>query len=200
MLKQAASGSWVIVLDDNIKNIRFRGRPVEPGQLMSLLRQGMTTPGLRAFAGVPHSGKALWGSATRAGLTIRQAELTGGLFALRVPPEMSGEEYATIVEPRHGHIADNLERSLRVYHEGGPGCIGVFHELTVEKWHEPGLYKRARGGVTNMYQTVEEFRGAKEENLDALCEEFQELLRHPITAPVDTKVQKGWAWGPQRSW
>lgn len=200
MLKRAPRGSWVIILDDNIKKIRFQGKAVEPEQLMSLLRQGMTTPGLRAFAAVPHTGRVQWGRTTRAGLTIRQAELTGGLFALKMPAEMSGEDYACLVEPRHGHIADNLERSLRVYHEGGPGCIGLFHELTVEKWHEPGLWKKGRGGIAHLYRTAEAFRTAKEQHLDSLCEEFPEILRRPITMPVDMKVQSGWSWAPRRGW
>lgn len=195
MLVRAPRGSWVIVLDDNIKTIRFRGKPVEPRQLMSLLRQGMTTPGLCAFAAVPLSSK--WGRATRAGLTIRQSELTGGLFALRVPPEMSGEDYASIVEPQHGVIADDLERSLRVYHEGGHGCMGLFHELTVEKYHEPGVWKRGSGGIAARFSDSTEFQKAKDRNLDRLSESFPEIMRQKGEVP---NVQRGWKWGSQRGW
>ena len=199
MLRRMSSGNWLIVLDDDIKKIRYRGKPVNAETLTGLLRQGMRTTGLLAFAAKPESAKSKWGSSPP-GLFLREAELTGGLFALRVPPTMSGAEFADRVETRHGHIADDLERSLRVYNEGGGGSVGVFHELTVEKWHVPGLWKKGRGGVAALYPTADEFKQAKERHLDALCEEFPEIERVAISRPVDEKCQSGWRWGATRGW
>ena len=70
---------------------------------------------------------------------------------------MSGAEWAERVATRYGPISDDLERSCRIYHAGGEGCLGLFHELVVEKKQPPAVWQLAKGGIASLFPSPSEF-------------------------------------------
>lgn len=118
MLKDTPPGTWLVVVDDNIKVVRFRNKPATAAQLRALFRHAMNTSGLHGFSA--DCNRNTYGKHIREGLTVKQ-DLLFALFAVKVPRASSSEEWAALLATTHGHMVDDLERSCRVYCQGGEG-------------------------------------------------------------------------------
>lgn len=195
MLKDTPSGSWLVVLDDNIKRIRYLSKGADKATIDDMLRQGMTAPGVIAFSASQLCNT--YGKQLPRGLTIRQDLLYGAFFAMKVPEGKTGEEWAAQVMTRHGSISDDLERSCRIYREGGVGCMGIFKEISVEKRDPPGLWKAGKGGISDMYSTSRAYMAAKERHLNAIAKEFPEVMRLTLNLAAAQKFQAGWKFIPR---
>ena len=194
MLNDTPMGTWLVVLDDNNSCIKYLGRVAKQANINDMLRKGMTA-GVLAFSASQTSNT--FGRKVPEGLTIRQDLLYGAFFAMKVPNGQTGAEWAAKIGTRHGSISDDLERSCRIYHEGGVGCMGVFKEITVTKRDKPGLWKAGKGGIADLYRHPKAFMAAKVRHLDAIAKEFPEVQRLPIELAADQKFQAGWKFNPK---
>ena len=195
MLQDTPSGTWLVVLDDNIRNIKYLGKPADKATVDDMLRQGMTAPGVIAFSASQL--RNTWGKELPKGLTIRQDLLYGAFFAMKVPEGKTGAEWASMVASRHGSISDDLERSCRIYREGGEGCVGIFKEVTEEKKHPPGLWQAGKGGISSLYTTPRGYMAAKVRHLKAIAKEFPEVQRLALDEADHKKFQAGWKFIPR---
>ena len=195
MLEDTPSGTWLVVLDDNIRRIRYLGKPVDGDNIRDMLRVGMTAPGVIAFSASQLSNT--YGKELPKGLTIRQDLLYGAFFAMKVPEGKTGAEWASMVATRHGSISDDLERSCRIYREGGEGCMGIFKEITVQKRDPPGLWQEGKGGISDLYSTPKAYMAAKVRHLNAIAKEFSEVTRLQLDRKNYLKFQAGWKFNPR---
>lgn len=106
---------------------------------------------------------------------------------------------------RHGPIADDLERSLRICSVYGSKSIGRVLQWCVVKKKKPGVYNAAMGGISAMFAVegeapegadgadgAERFASSKARQLRLLAEEF------PGRIEVDDGKESGYRWGRLR--
>lgn len=115
--------------------------------------------------------------------------LYGPMTCIRRPSNEQVEAIAT----RHGPIADDLERSLRIGKVFGPMAIGRMCEWALTKQKPPGQWVPTHGGISALFPTAEAFQTSKREQMHALAHEF------PGRIVVQDDSRAGWKWGPERN-
>ena len=182
-------------MDDNISRLLFRGKAATGLQVNDLLRLMCTQ---RANEKAPDDPPLQAWSCNSCSNTygqiqptepVRKLNLLYGPMTCILRPS---DEQVDAIATRHGPIADDLERSLRIGKVFGPRAIGRMCEWTLAKKKPPGQWVPTQGGISALFPTQAAFELAKLTQMRALAEEF------PGRIEVHDS-QAGWRWGPARN-
>ena len=183
-------------MDDNISRLMVKGKAATKIQVCNLLRLMCTERANEIAADAPplqawscNSCSNSYGQVQPTEPVRKLSLLYGPMTCIRRPSDEQVEAIAT----RHGPIADDLERSLRIGKVFGPMAIGRMSEWALTKQKPPGQWNPSPGGISALFPTDAAFQAAKRQQMRALANEF------PGRIVVRDDIRAGWKWGPERN-
>ena len=162
-------------MDDNMARLMFKGRVATSIQVSNLLRLMCTERANEIAPDLPPLQAWSCNSCSNTYGQIQPSEpvrklnlLYGPMTCVRRPSDAQMEAIAT----RHGPIADDLERSLRIGKVFGPMAIARMCEWTLTKKKPPGQRVPIQGGISALFPTAAAFQTSKRKQMHALAREF----------------------------